>query len=55
MWERRKLGHPLIDIAVEIGFDLFIYIISKNFSGYSHICYLETEWITQAPCDWKWM
>ena len=24
-------------------------------SGYSHICYLETKWITQALCGWQWM
>ena len=24
-------------------------------SGYSHICYLETKWITQALCVWQSM
>ena len=24
-------------------------------SEYPHIYYLETKWMTQAPCDWKWV
>lgn len=43
---RRKIGHLLIDPAVEISFDFLTYITFNPFSGYSHIRYLETKWTT---------
>lgn len=38
-----KTRAPLLDIAVNISFDVLTYIIFKNFSGYSHML-PETKW-----------